>query len=97
MTHASTRSGHAPKRLRRYVDRLEALQGQALTRDQLLIKLGAARHEAGRAADLVKVTMPKASAKTASLEFELDRARLRQARAAKAATCCAPTWRARSR
>jgi len=72
--------GMRRKRLRRYVDRLQALQGQVLTRDQLLIKLGAARHEAGRAAQLVQVTIPKASAKTASLEFRLDRARLRQVR-----------------
>jgi transposase len=68
------------KRLRRYVDRLQALQGQTLTRDQLLMKLGAAKHEAGRAANLVQVTIPKAIAKTASLEFELDRAKLRQVR-----------------
>jgi transposase len=72
--------GMRRKRLRRYVDRLQALQGQALTRDQLLMKLGAAKHEAGRAANLVQVTIPKASAKTASLEFELDRAKLRQVR-----------------
>ena len=72
--------GMRRKRLRRYVDRLQALQGQALTRDQLLMKLGAAKHEAGRAANLVLVTIPKASAKTASLEFELDRAKLRQVR-----------------
>ena len=68
------------KRLRRYVDRLQALQGQVLTRDQLLMKLGAARHEAGRAANLVQVTIPKASAKTASLQFKLDRAKLRRVR-----------------
>ena len=43
------------KRLRRYVDRLSALQRHKLTRDQLLMKLGAARHEAGRAAKLIKV------------------------------------------
>jgi transposase len=74
--------GMRRKRLRRYVDRLQALQGQVLTRDQLLMKLGAARHEAGRAANLVQVTTPKpkASAKTANLEFKLDRARLRQVR-----------------
>jgi len=72
--------GMRRKRLRRYVDRLQALQGQALTRDQLLMKLGAAKHEAGRAANLVQVKIPKASAKTASLEFELDRAKLRQVR-----------------
>jgi hypothetical protein len=68
------------KRLRRYVARLKALQGQALTRDRLLMKLGAAKHEAGRAAALIHVTLPKASAKTASLEFSLDRAKLRQVR-----------------
>jgi transposase len=72
--------GMRRKRLRRYVDRLQALQGQVLTRDQLLMKLGAARHEAGRAANLVQLTIPQASAKTASLEFRLDRARLRQVR-----------------
>jgi transposase len=72
--------GMRRKRLRRYVDRLQALQTQVLTRDQLLMKLGAAKHEAGRAANLVQVTIPKASAKTASLEFKLDRAKLRQVR-----------------
>ena len=72
--------GMRRKRLRRYVDRLQALRGQVLARDQLLMKLGAAKHEAGRAANLVQVTIPKTSAKTASLEFELDRAKLRQVR-----------------
>ena len=79
------------KRLRRYVDRLKALRGQALTRDQLLLKLGAARHEAGRAAHLVQVTLPPAAtqgqapvtaaeSKPARLEFHLDRSKLRQIR-----------------
>jgi len=72
--------GMRRKRLRRYVQRLKALQGQTLTRDQLLMKLGAARHDAGRAAGLVKGTIPKAATTTASLEFTLDRARLRQVR-----------------
>jgi transposase len=73
--------GMRRKRLRRYVDRLQALQAQTLTRDQLLMKLGAARQEAGRAAGLVKVTIPKSAAKTASLQFRLDRNKLRQVRA----------------
>jgi transposase len=73
--------GMRRKRLRRYVDRLQALQAQTLTRDQLLMKLGAARQEAGRAARLVKVTIPKSAAKTASLQFRLDRDKLRQVRA----------------
>jgi len=68
------------KRLRRYIERLKALQGQSLTRDQLLMKLGAAKHDAGRAASLVKVTWPKDASSTASLEFGLDRDRLRQVR-----------------
>ncbi len=37
------------KRLRRYVDRLQTLQRQRLTRDQLLMKLGATTDEAWRA------------------------------------------------
>ena len=74
--------GMRRKRLRRYVDRLRAIQAQALTRDQLLMKLGAARHDAGRAASLVKVSVAKeaTATSTASVEFRLDRARLRQVR-----------------
>ena len=72
--------GMRRKRLRRYIERLKALQAQSLTRDQLLMKLGAARHDAGRATSLVKVTLPKAASNTASLEFSLDRQRLRQVR-----------------
>jgi transposase len=49
------------KRLRRYVDRLKALQRQVLARDELLMKLGAARHEAGRAARLVHVALTEAT------------------------------------
>ena len=55
-------------------------KGQRLTRDQLLMKLGAARHEAGRAANLIKVTIPKDSAITASFGFSLLRDKLRHVR-----------------
>lgn len=72
--------GMRRRRLRRYIARLKALQGQAITRDQLLMKLGAARHEAGRAAHLVKVSLPAKAITTATLEFALDRAKLRQVR-----------------
>lgn len=72
--------GMRQRRLRRYVDRLKALQGQSLTRDQLLMKLGAAKHDAGRAASLVKISLPKAALTTASFEFRIDRAKLRQTR-----------------
>jgi len=72
--------GMRTKRLRRYIERLKAIQGQSLTRDPLLMKLGAAKHDAGRAASLVKVSIPKAASATASLEFKLDRDKLRQVR-----------------
>ena len=44
------------------------------------MKLGAAKHEVGRAAHLVKVTLLESSATTASLEFRLDHDELRQVR-----------------
>ena len=75
--------GMRGRRLRRYLQRLKALQGQLLTRDQLLMKLGAARHEAGRAANLVALTMPGANSDTtvaSALRFKLDRGKLRQVR-----------------
>ena len=79
--------GMRRKRLRRYIERLKAIQGQVLTRDQLLMKLGAAKHDAGRAAGLVQISIAKATANattaktaSASLEFKLDRDKLRQVR-----------------
>ena len=72
--------GMRRKRLRRYVDRLQALQRQKLTRDQMLMKLGAAKHQAGRAANLIRVEVLKGRANTASLEFGLQRDKLRQVR-----------------
>lgn len=77
--------GMRRKRLRRYLDRLHALQSQKLTRDQLLMKLGAAHKEAGRAASLVRVTLPKGAPATeksagAGLAYRLDRDKLRQVR-----------------
>jgi transposase len=70
------------KRLRRYWQRLKALQQQVLTRDQLLMKLGAAKHDAGRTANVVKVSVPKASdtSATTGFEFQLDRKKLRTVR-----------------
>jgi hypothetical protein len=60
--------GMRRRRLRRYIDRLRQLQGQSLSRDQLLMKLGAARHEAGRAAQLVQVTISESGATTAQTD-----------------------------
>ena len=62
------------KRLRRYVHRLQELQTQALTRDELLMKLGAARHAAGRAARLVQVTISQDSVTQAKANVTLPKA-----------------------
>ena len=59
--------------MRRYVARLQALQQQKLTRDQLLMKVGAAKHDAGRAAELIALRLPdKAQAVTAHGAFFVD-------------------------
>lgn len=47
------------RKLRRLIERLKALQGQSLSRDQLLVKLGAAKKEAGRAYYLLNIKLPK--------------------------------------
>jgi hypothetical protein len=43
------------RRLRTYLQRMAALREQNLKRDQLLMKIGAAHHDAGRAADLLRL------------------------------------------
>jgi transposase len=48
------------RRLKRLWQRLHELQGQELTRDELLLKLGAAKAEAARAYRLVEVRVPAA-------------------------------------
>ncbi len=68
------------RRLRRSVARLKELQRQKLTRDQLLMKVGAARQQAGRSASLVKVTLPDGSSSGSTLQFGLHRHQLRKAR-----------------
>lgn len=74
--------GMRQRRLKRYVDRLRQLQRQSLTRDQLLMKVGAAKQDAGRAASLIKLTLPSSreSVTPDSFQFELDRDKLRQMR-----------------
>jgi len=65
------------RKLRRYWQRLQQLQQQDLTRDELLEKLGAARDRAGRVAARLVPTTVSAEGK---LTFVLDRARLRTVR-----------------
>ena len=46
------------RRLKRLWKRLHELQGQKLSRDQLLLKLGAAKKDAGQAYRLVDIDLP---------------------------------------
>ena len=70
------------RRLKRLWQRLHELQGQDLTRDELLLKLGAARAEAGRAYRLVEIRVPTAeqAVNPQTFTFVLRKDKLRQAR-----------------
>lgn len=70
------------RRLKRLWQRLKQLQGQSLTRDQLLLKLGAAKKEAGRAWSLVKLSIPDSERafEHSGFGFALRRDKLRQVR-----------------
>jgi transposase len=62
--------------------RLHELQQQKLTRDQLLVKLGAAKKEAGRAYFLVELRLPQddEELKANGFRFKLHKDKLRKAR-----------------
>lgn len=70
------------RRLKRLWQRLEELQRQTLTRDELLLKLGAARKEAGRAYGLVEIQLPGTDepVNAQTFTFALNRKKLRQVR-----------------
>ncbi len=70
------------RRLKKLLKRLHELQHQRLTRDELLIKLGAAKKEAGRAYALVDVPVPEKDQTVTpeSFTFALNRSKLRLAR-----------------
>jgi hypothetical protein len=74
------------RRLKRLLRQLREMQEQKLTRDELLMKLGAARQEAGRAFALVDIDLPaetpkeEKQARPHRLVFRLNRLRLRQVR-----------------
>ena len=70
------------RRLRKLIRRLRELQRQDLTRDELLLKLGAAKKEAGKAYGLLVIHTPKKDQPVTSetFRFTLDRKKLRQVR-----------------
>jgi transposase len=68
--------------LRGLLKRLTELRAQKLARDALLMKLGAAKKQAGRAYALVDIELPPKGqrARTQSFNFTLNRAKLRTVR-----------------
>ena len=67
------------RRLKRLWNRLKELQAQKITRDTLLLKIGAAKKEAGRAYSLVSIKLPKegetVTAKTFTFRLRKDKLR----------------------
>jgi len=70
------------RRLKRLWRRLHELRGQRLTRDQLLLKLGAAKKEAGRAYTLVAIHLPEPGQEVSAhtFTFALRKDKLREVR-----------------
>ena len=74
--------GMRRRRVKRLWRRLAELQGQSNSRDQLMLKLGAAKKEAGRTWNLVDVRVPGTDKELAAdgFSFRLRRDRLRRVR-----------------
>jgi hypothetical protein len=70
------------RRLKRYWHRLQEISRQNLDRDQLLMKVGAAKKEVGRAASLVEITLPPVQEPVTpqAFRFRLCRDKLRKVR-----------------
>ena len=80
------------RRLRKLIRRLRELQRQDLTRDELLLKLGAAKKEAGKAYGLLVIHTPKKDQPVTSETFHFTWTGRNYGKCggAKAAICCAP-------
>lgn len=69
------------KRLARLLRKLRTMRRSCPKRDQLLLRIGAAKKEAGRAFGFVKIQLPKAGQEVTreTFTFELDKAKLKAA------------------
>jgi len=74
--------GMRRRRLKEYWNRLKKISNQKLDRDQLLMKVGAAKKEAGRAASLVEIVLPSVQqpVNPQTFRFRLCRDKLRKVR-----------------
>jgi len=78
------------KRLVRLLRKLRAMRKSLPQRDQLLLRIGAAKKEAGRAFGFVKIQLPsKDQAVTReTFSFQVDKAKLKLPNSATAIICC---------
>ena len=69
------------KKLARLMRKLRAMRRSCPKRDQLLMRVGAAKTEAGRAFGYVKINLPKAGQEVtlATFTFQVDKTKLREA------------------
>lgn len=69
------------KRLARLLRKLRAMRRSLPTRDQLLLRIGAAKAEAGRAFGFLKIQMPEAGQPVTreSFQFRVDQVKLQEA------------------
>ena len=69
------------RKLVRLLRKLRAMRRSSPPRDQLLMRIGAAKTEAGRAFGFVKITLPKADQEVTpqNFTFRLDKVKLKQA------------------
>jgi transposase len=69
------------KKLARLMRKLRAMRRSCPKRDQLLMRLGAAKTEAGRAFGFVKINLPKAGQEVTreTFTFQIDKAKLQEA------------------
>jgi transposase len=74
--------GMRQRKLKRLWQRLQTLQGQKLTRDQLLLKLGAAKKEAGKVYALIEIQLPETELEMQQrgFKFALNKNKLRDTR-----------------
>ena len=85
--------GMRQRRLKKLWRRLGELQRQSNSRDQLMLKLGAAKKEAGRAWSLVDIGVPETDEELprAASHFACGATGYAGSADARAAICCAPT------
>ena len=82
------------KKLARLLRKLRAMRRSCPKRDQLLMRVGAAKTDVGRAFGFVKINLPQANQEVTreTFTFQLDKARLQRPSCAMATICCVRIW-----